>query len=79
MTDLRHPIGRFAEDPDVTPEKRQRGLPRRRAMAAAEFARTFRRPGTQAVTLGRALQAPARHGRPRAAHIGSLRRRMHGK
>lgn len=77
MTDLRHPIGRFAEDPDVTPEKRQRGLPRRRAMAAAEFARTFRRPDAQVVTLDRALQASAWHGRHRAAHITSLRERMH--
>ena len=47
-----------------------------RSMAAADFARTFRRPDSQVVTLDRALQTYAWHGRHHVAHITSLRERM---
>lgn len=45
-------------------------------MAAPDFARTFRRPDSQVVTLDRALQMYAWHGRHHVAHITSLRERM---
>ena len=47
-----------------------------RSMTAEEFARTFRRPDSQVVTLERALQMYAWHGRHHVAHIMSLRERM---
>jgi uncharacterized damage-inducible protein DinB len=47
-----------------------------RSMQTGDFARTFRRPDTQAVTLSRALQMYAWHGRHHVAHITSLRERM---
>lgn len=47
-----------------------------RSMAPADFARTFRRPDGAVVTLDRALQSYAWHGRHHAAHITSLRERM---
>ncbi len=46
------------------------------AMQPAEFARTFRRPDGQIVSLDRALQTYAWHGRHHAAHITGLRQRM---
>lgn len=46
-----------------------------RAMPPADFARTFRRPDSQVVTLDRALQMYAWHGRHHVAHITSLRER----
>ena len=47
-----------------------------RAMAPADFARTFRRPDGQMVSLDRALQTYAWHGKHHAAHITGLRDRM---
>ena len=47
-----------------------------RSMAPGDFARTFRRPDSQVMTLDRALQAYAFHGRHHLAHITSLRDRM---
>ncbi len=47
-----------------------------RSMAATDFARAFRRPDSQVVTLDRALQTYAWHGRHHVAHITSLRERM---
>lgn len=47
-----------------------------RSMAPGDFARTFRRPDGTVVTLDRALQTYAWHGRHHAAHITSLRQRM---
>jgi uncharacterized damage-inducible protein DinB len=49
------------------------------SMAPGDFARTFRRPDSQVVTLDRALQMYAFHGRHHAAHITSLRERMSWK
>ena len=46
------------------------------AMSPADFARTFRRPDGQVMTLDRALQAYAWHGRHHAAQITDLRQRM---
>ena len=47
-----------------------------RSMKAEDFARTFRRPDSQVVTLDRALQTYAWHGRHHVAHITSLHERM---
>jgi uncharacterized damage-inducible protein DinB len=47
-----------------------------RAMVPADFARTFRRPDGQVVTLDRALQTYAWHGKHHAAQITGLRERM---
>ncbi len=47
-----------------------------RSMQAEDFARTFRRPDSQVVTLDRALQMDAWHGRHHVTHITSLRERM---
>ena len=47
-----------------------------RAMLPADFARTFRRPDGQVVTLDRALQTYAWHGKHHAAQITGLRERM---
>ena len=47
-----------------------------RAMNAADFGSTFRRPDGQVVTLDRALQTYAWHGKHHAAHITDLRERM---
>lgn len=44
-----------------------------KAMAPADFARTFRRPDGQVVTLDRALQTYAWHGKHHAAQITGLR------
>jgi uncharacterized damage-inducible protein DinB len=44
-------------------------------MTAADFARTFRRPDGQVVTLDRALQTYAWHGKHHAAQITGLRER----
>ncbi len=46
-----------------------------KAMTPADFARTFRRPDGQAVTLDRALQTYAWHGKHHAAQITGLRER----
>ena len=46
------------------------------AMAPADFARTFQRPDGQVVSLNRALQIYAWHGRHHAAQIATLRQRM---
>ena len=46
-----------------------------RAMAPADFARTFRRPDGQVVALDRALQTYAWHGKHHAAQITGLRER----
>jgi hypothetical protein len=46
-----------------------------RAMSPADFARTFRRPDGQMVTLDRALQTYAWHGKHHAAQITGLRER----
>lgn len=45
------------------------------AMTPADFARTFRRPDGQVVTLDRALQTYAWHGKHHAAQITGLRER----
>ncbi len=47
-----------------------------RTMTPADFARAFRRPDGQLVTLDRALQTYAWHGKHHAAHITGLRDRM---
>jgi hypothetical protein len=47
-----------------------------KAMSPADFPRTFRRPDGQVVTLDRALQTYAWHGKHHAAQITDLRRRM---
>ena len=47
-----------------------------RAMSPADFARTFQRPDGQVVTLDRALQIYAWHGKHHAAQIAGLRERM---
>ncbi len=47
-----------------------------KAMSAADFSRTFRRPDGQTITLDRALQTYAWHGKHHAAHITGLRERM---
>ena len=47
-----------------------------RSMTPADFARTFRRPDGTVVTLDRALQSYAWHGKHHTAHITSLRERM---
>jgi uncharacterized damage-inducible protein DinB len=47
-----------------------------RSMTSEDFAKTFRRPDGTVVTLDRALQTYAWHGRHHAAHITSLRERM---
>lgn len=47
-----------------------------RSMTPADFARTFRRPDGTVVSLDRALQSYAWHGKHHAAHITSLRERM---
>ena len=54
----------------------QRWLLLLRSMTPGDFARTFRRPNSQVVTLDRALQTYAFHGRHHVAHITSLRERM---
>jgi hypothetical protein len=46
-----------------------------RAMQPAQFARTYRRPDGQVVSLDRALQTYAWHGRHHAAHVSGLRER----
>ena len=46
-----------------------------KSMAPADFARTFRRPDGQVVTLDRALQTYAWHGKHHAAQIMGLRER----
>ena len=46
-----------------------------KSMTAADFARTFRRPDGQVVTLDRALQTYAWHGKHHAAQIMGLRER----
>jgi uncharacterized damage-inducible protein DinB len=46
-----------------------------KAMTPADFARTFRRPDGQVVTLDRALQTYAWHGKHHAAQIAGLRER----
>jgi uncharacterized damage-inducible protein DinB len=46
------------------------------AMTPPDFARTFRRPDGQVVTLDRALQTYAWHGKHHAAQITGLRERM---
>jgi uncharacterized damage-inducible protein DinB len=46
-----------------------------KAMSAADFARAFRRPDGQVVTLDRALQTYAWHGKHHAAQIMALRER----
>jgi uncharacterized damage-inducible protein DinB len=48
-------------------------------MAPTDFARTFRRPDGQVVTLDRALQTYAWHGKHHAAQITTLRERMSWK
>jgi uncharacterized damage-inducible protein DinB len=50
-----------------------------RSMAPADFARTFKRPDGSVMTLDRALQMYAWHGKHHAAHITSLRERTGGK
>ena len=47
-----------------------------RSMTPADFAKTFRRPDGTVITLDRALQSYAWHGKHHAAHITSLRERM---
>lgn len=47
-----------------------------RSMTPLQFGRTFRRPDGQVVTLDRALQTYAWHGKHHAAHITALRERM---
>jgi len=47
-----------------------------RSLKAGDFVRAFRRPDSQVVTLGRALQMYAWHGRHHVAHITTLRQRM---
>lgn len=47
-----------------------------RSMTAADFARAFRRPDSQVVTLDRALQMYAWHARHHVAHITTLSERM---
>jgi uncharacterized damage-inducible protein DinB len=47
-----------------------------RAMNAADFGRTFRRPDGQVITLDRLLQTYAWHGKHHAAHITDLRERL---
>jgi len=47
-----------------------------KSMVPADFAKTFRRPDGTVVTLDRALQTYAWHGRHHAAHITSLGERM---
>jgi len=47
-----------------------------KSMTPADFARAFRRPDGQVVTLDRALQLYAWHGRHHAAQITGLRQRM---
>ncbi len=47
-----------------------------RCMTTTDFAKSFRRPDGTLVTLDRALQSYAWHGRHHAAHITSLRERM---
>ncbi len=47
-----------------------------KSMTPADFARTFRRPDGQVVTLDRALQLYAWHGKHHAAQITGLRQRM---
>ncbi len=47
-----------------------------RDMKPGDFSRAFRRPDSQVVTLDRALQTYAWHGRHHVAHITSLRERM---
>lgn len=47
-----------------------------RAMRPTDFARSFRRPDGQVVTLDRALQIYAWHGKHHAAQITGLRERM---
>jgi uncharacterized damage-inducible protein DinB len=46
------------------------------AMSPTDFARTFRRPDGQVVTLDRGLQTYVWHGKHHAAHITGLRERM---
>jgi uncharacterized damage-inducible protein DinB len=46
-----------------------------KAMTPADFARTFRRPDGQVVTLDRALQTYAWHGKHHAAQVMGLRER----
>lgn len=47
-----------------------------RSMKAGDFSRAFRRPDSQVVTLDRAIQTYAWHGRHHLAHITTLRERM---
>jgi len=47
-----------------------------KSMTPADFARAFRRPDGQVVTLDRALQLYAWHGKHHAAQITGLRQRM---
>ena len=47
-----------------------------RSLKAGDFVRAFRRPDFQVVTLDRALQMYAWHGRHHVAHITTLRQRM---
>ena len=54
----------------------QRWVSLLRSMRAEEFTRAFRRPDSQVVTLNRAVQTYAWHGRHHVAHITSLRERM---
>jgi len=46
-----------------------------KSMSPADFARSFRRPDGQVVTLDRALQTYAWHGKHHAAQIAALRER----
>jgi hypothetical protein len=50
-----------------------------RSMQPGDFSRTFRRPDSQVVTLDRALQTYAWHGRHHVAHITTLCERMDWK
>src|SRR5574337_1113504 len=54
----------------------QRWVPLLHSMKGGDFARTFRRPDSQVVTLDRALQTYAWHGRHHVAHITTLCERM---
>lgn len=54
----------------------QRWVSLLRSLQAEDFARAFRRPDSQVVTLNRALQTYAWHGRHHVAHITTLRERM---
>jgi uncharacterized damage-inducible protein DinB len=57
----------------------QRWLLLLHSMKGEDFARAYRRPDSQVVTLDRALQTYAWHGRHHVAHITTLRERMSWK